>query len=748
MDDSFHQLANVTTVGNADALTIPHARSLLDAVERNRDYTLLEIQRHPADGLATSECLIVEVECDGVPPKSPVDIRYRERLALVVPNDPKRLIEVLALRRDFPILIHQNQGLRGGPPSLCLYFEPPAAVLRTWTPQMFLRRIQWWLEKSARNELHPADQPIEHLFFASKYEMVLPWNLADLHKDPTQRFRVTLQQVRPDLGFTCFLEPISNGMPNAKTVTHIELMLPSIVHGFVERDPVTLGELSDLLAQRGVDFIASLREQLRGSVGENGATTSENDTATIILLHVPIRRNSDVEPDGITHRAFVVPVAALELGVATGALFVLEKRYYNDVLNTHPSNLWRDQAVLPMGVLIKNDAAAARRQSGILDEGPAGILIGAGSLGSAMLNLWGRGGWGRWTVIDNDHIKPHNLSKHTAYAQHIGELKSTVVTDLQAAAMEGAVQFVPIVADATDLAQESVAQALSVANLVIDASTTLEYPRATSSADALPRHFSAFVTPDGNAAILLAEDADRKLRLRTLEAQYYRALIQEEWGSTHLKDQVSTFWSGTSCRDISTVLPYSRILGHASCLAEQIQAASTCDAALIRVWQRDPSRGGVHAYDVPVLPEQRFPLEEFDVFIDGGVEQQLRNLRRQEFPNETGGVLLGYYDFNVKAVVIVVGLPAPPDSKSSEDSFERGVVGLAEAVKDANTRTGGMVSYIGEWHSHPPGHSASPSSHDFTQLLHLALGMADDGLPAIQLIVGEQDLQVLKGEVK
>ena len=59
-----------------------------------------------------------------------------------------------------------------------------------------------------------------------------------------------------------------------------------------------------------------------------------------------------------------------------------------------------------------------------------------------------------------------------------------------------------------------------------------------------------------------------------------------------------------------------------------------------------------------------------------------------------------------------------------------------------------MVGYIGEWHSHPPGHSASPSRDDIEQLVHLTLGMAEDGLPAIQLIVGEQDLHLLQGEVR
>jgi integrative and conjugative element protein (TIGR02256 family) len=195
-------------------------------------------------------------------------------------------------------------------------------------------------------------------------------------------------------------------------------------------------------------------------------------------------------------------------------------------------------------------------------------------------------------------------------------------------------------------------------------------------------------------------------------------------------------------------MPYSRILGQASTLAEQIQTVAASENALIRIWQRDPVQGGVEVHDVPVVTERRIGLGGFDLFIDDGIELHLRSLRQKGLPSETGGVLLGYYDFNIKAVVLVAVLPAPPDSKASPGSFERGIAGLADAVNDAERRTAGMVGYIGEWHSHPPGNSASPSSYDLAQLIHLALGMADDGLPGIQLIVGEDDLRVVQGAVK
>lgn len=747
----YHKLVNVVEIADAAALTIPRARLLHDAVVRQRDFTIVQLLQYGKDETPKLECIIVDVECDGVPPKNSVGIQYRERLALCVSDDPRLLVEVLALRKDFPVLMHQNQGVPGAAASLCLYFEPVAAVMRTWTPQSFLRRIQWWLEKSARRELHPADQPVEHLFFATKYELVLPSNLPALRKSAEHRFVIARGPERPGGGFTCFLEAVpKDAAAKIGTTAPIELVLPPIVHGFVERDPATLGQLADILSRRGIELLPTLRATLQARVGDKGVAASADDKSTVVLLHIPVCRAEGEEPVGMTHRAFVLLTGGLELGVTTGALFVHDKKYFSaaGLIGAPPATEWRTQPLLPMAVLRRNDAAAARKQSGITDEGPVGVLIGAGSLGSAMLNLWGRAGWGGWTVIDKDHIKPHNLSRHTAYSQHIGCSKASVVADLHAAAMDGATEITPLDTDASYFSSGAVADALSVAKLVVDASTTLEYPRAVSAVDHFARHCSAFVTPTGNAAVLLVEDSQRLIRLRTLEAQYYRALIQESWGSDHLAGNAGSFWSGASCRDISMVLPYSRIMGQASTLAEQIPVAVAQDGAIIRVWQRDPVRGAVEVRDVAAVTERPMQLGEFTLFIDAGVELQLRDMRTKGFPNETGGVLLGYYDFNISAVVVVAGLPPPLDSKSSPGSFERGVAGLTEAVAEASRRTAGVVGYIGEWHSHPPGHSASPSRDDLVQLVHLALGMADDGLPAVQLIVGEQDLQVLQGAVK
>jgi hypothetical protein len=753
MTETYHELANTAEIKDESDLTIPRARALHDAIQIARDYSLVQIFRWPAKDSPALECFVVDVECDGVPSKNSKGILYRERLALCVPHDAKQLIKVLALRKDFPVFMHQFQVSPNEAASLCLYSESPSAVARTWTPQYFLRRIQWWLEKSSQGELHPSDQSVEPLFFTSNYELILPWNLDELRQQPGHRFVVIQGEERPDKSFTCFLIQTNPNCQIDRTVKHVDLVLPPIIHGLIERDPATLGQLSDMLKQRGITLIEHLRTALQYGIDTKGTVASASDIGTVILLHIPIMRKEGAKPEKIARRAFLVPVSSLELGVSCEALSLVDlarnsqPRYYKyeSVSNTLPSSAWRDQHILPMEVLIQSDGTAARRQSGIVEAGPTGVLVGVGSLGSALLNLWGRGGWGRWSAIDNDHIKPHNLSRHTAYSQHIGQPKATVAAHLHEAAMQGATTINPIVADACNLEQEPVLQAIKDAVLVVDASTTLEYPRAASSLDTLPRHFSVFVTPDGNGAVLLAEDQKRSHRLRTLEAQYYRALIECDFGKTHLSGHASTFQSGASCRDISLMMPYSRILGHASTLAEQIQAAAAEDSALIRIWQRDPASGAVAVHDVPVMAEQCLEFGDLNLYIDEGVLQRLRKLRQEQLPAETGGVLLGYYDFNINAAVVVAGLTAPPDSKSSPEFFERGTDGLKEAVEKASQRTSSEVRYIGEWHSHPPGCSASPSRDDLEQLIYLSLGMADEGLPVVQIIIGEQDVQVLQG---
>lgn len=731
-------------LSGANELSLPMARRIVAAVERNPDFRLVGLNRLGDPGKACWETIKVVVQTDGVPTRNQLGINYREPLALVVYSGSE-LPSVQTLRRSFPQLMHQNETLPSSARELCLYFEPTKAVMRGWTPELFLRRIQWWLANSAKGSLHPADQPVEQLFFVSKYELVLPWNFEALKKVDGLRFAVIPGDKRADGGTTFKLN--AGNDPGGKPVSFVQLDLPTVVHGQVLGSPANLGHLHQQLEERGVDFLAELKTKTQDFVGGTGRVAADDEDLLLILVNAPVKRTEDGPVERTHRRAYVLLGSLLTLGEKIGALMRVDGKYFVDTpLGDFKSDGdWQSEILLPAEVLFTNSKEAARKQAGLSDVGPKAALIGVGALGGMLMMLWGRMGWGDWTVIDKDRVKPHNLSRHLAMEFHIGQPKVHVARHLHSAALDNASTLDVVEADATELQHEHVRSALQKAEFVVDASTTLEYPRAVSMHDDFPRHASVFLTPSGRDSVLLVEDRDRKVRLRSLEAQYYRALIQHNFGQDHLDGNGGTFWSGASCRDISVVMPYSIVVAHAGNLADQVRCAQLKDGASIFIWKRDATTGATSFHAVPVDDEVVIQQDDFMLVFDKGVARRLVEMRAAKLPNETGGVLLGYYDFNVGMVVIVDALPAPPDSKGTPQGFDRGKEGLAEIVEEASRRTAGIVRYVGEWHSHPPGHSTRPSPDDRKQLDKLAQEMANDGLPVLQLIVGDSDIRIHRG---
>ena len=71
--------------------------------------------------------------------------------------------------------------------------------------------------------------------------------------------------------------------------------------------------------------------------------------------------------------------------------------------------------------------------------------------------------------------------------------------------------------------------------------------------------------------------------------------------------------------------------------------------------------------------------------------------------NETGGVFIGICNYKTKTIHVFDTIIAPADSKHNPVYFYRGIENLPEQVKQIKEITGGMIGYIGEWHTHPMG---------------------------------------------
>ena len=683
-------------------------------------------------------------------------IQYRERLGLQFFAGENRLPEVRALREDFPGTLHQYDVGRDEPVSLCLYFEAWSAVRRTWTPQRHLARIQWWLAETANGTLHRDDQPVEQIYFSSRLALVLPENF-ERQTEETDKVLVVAPRRSPGRREN---SPILVGrmvsVAEARKITNVPiqcvaLTLPPVVHGAIERIPVCLGALHDQMESRGAPIVQRLRAKIQQQTGEAGITVSEN-AYVLLVLKIPITRTAGGKPERVESKGFIVNAPLAKLGVACGALTLHEGKYYRDRLigteTVGEQTDWRDITIEPLEILQPFTAQLAQRTSGLTSPGPRGVLAGVGALGSCMAAIWQREAWGHWSFIDPDVLKPHNLVRHTGLEPQVGWPKVDVARCLGASILRSeSSQEADIFAGAADSGNPQVCDALESAELVVDATTTLEVPRELAGRDALKRIASVFITPSGLDSVLMIEDTRREIRIDCLEPQYYRAIVNESWGESHLLGKSGVRRVGAGCRDLSAVISHELITLHGATLARHIRLAFESEQPSVKVWQCDAESGGLRAEVVVLHQVLSERLNGLRIVWDEGIRQRVRQLRAEKLPNETGGVLLGYFDLPNASVYLADILPAPADSQGDPSGFTRGIDGLSAAVKRVSERTGGIVGYVGEWHSHPPRSSARPSTADIDQMASLASALHRDGLPALMLIVGEDEERWMVGEV-
>lgn len=739
-------------VATESDLRLEVAAKTIAVVRSHPDVDVIEC-RVLGEGETKSEIVVVECRCDGVPSRNRIGIQYRERLGLRFFANTSNPPEVRALRADFPCTAHQNHVGKNEPASLCLYFESWSEVRRTWTPQRHLDRIQWWLSETANETLHQADQPVEPIYFRSRFELVLPREF-EREVDQTGRVMVVEARAAEDEKESAvlvgrFVSAIEALEDRGAPIQCIALTLPAVLHGRIERIPTSLGDLHDQIASRGAPIDEALKQKLQALAGETGLSPAASDFSLLVMA-IPVKREGQATAEDTQTKGFVLNTGLGELGVKLGALMPLhEGKHYCEQhiggsVPVEPT-AWRDIVVEPLELLHPFSSGVARQSSGITSTGPIGVLAGAGAVGSALASIWQREGWGSWQYIDPDILKPHNLARHIGFEFQIGQRKIDVVQQLGEHILPAFSSEGPSVyGSASDFCNPAVCKALDSSQLVIDATTTLEVPRELAGREALSRCASVFVTPSGRDAVLLMEDAGRTTRLDCLEAQYYRAVINADWGGAHLRG-AGSLWVGAGCRQLSTVMSNEVVLLHSATLAKQVRLRYLEENPTIRVWQSDEESGGLSVAVVEAKGMLVESIEGLRIVWDEGVRGKVRAFRAERLPNETGGVVLGYFDLTRSSVYVVDVVPQPQDSEGDITGFTRGVEGLTEVVQMASDRTAGIVNYVGEWHSHPHGSSAQPSSADIYQMVHLANELRRDGLPALMLIVGEHDEQWLAG---
>jgi hypothetical protein len=715
-------------------------QELVDIIAISQHFKLIQLRKIPDTNY---EIAVVSV-CDGTyGPKNSVGLKRTEILGLTYDADQEFPWDIRALRRDFPITLHQNQTPENEPKSLCLYHSSWKAVQRSWTPQNFLTRILWWLRETANETIHKSDQAIEQLFFTNGIQLVLPHDF--LKKESNSETPYFIEKVEaPSTRALTFIAATRKTNERSQQWAHLTFEVPAIENNPVANLPNTLGSLHAQLEQKGSSLLQPLINAINlfkesQKQNHNNADKSEN---TFLIIFIPRLRHGQFERYDLL--GYLLKHSVNQIGISCGTLFrsPTDKEVYQESLTKQDCDEWKALEVCPVEVKTEIDPQRARKLSGITDAQSEfkGLIAGVGSLGSALSNLWSRIGWGTWSYVDNDIIQPHNIAKHIGYSDHIGYPKSILVKNFSDCLYKN-VDTTAFIADVTDNDKELMKK-ISECELIVDASTTVYVPRELSLRKDIPRTASVFVTPSGDSSVMLLEDRTRNVRLASLEAQYYRAiLLSNDWGENHLRMPDFQRVGGT-CRDISNAISYENIVMHSAILSKQLRKTVCSDSGRIDLWISENSTGEVQYRSIVVNHTHSASMGEWVVNWDDGFINEIKKLRKASLPKETGGVILGIVDTKSRQIHIVIGLSAPEDSDSSELHFYRGFVGLRATIEECQRRTADMVIYIGEWHSHPTLHSANPSSDDCILIQSLSDKMKEDGLPILMVIVSDDEFTI------
>lgn len=676
------------------------------------------------------------------------DIRPNETIALVFGAE-EIAPEALALTPDFPPVPHLILGEPGAPPMLCLYDAPWPEARLTWTPIGFVERVREWLAMTARGALHADDQPLEPLMLPTRYVLVLPADFFATGREEFGLSRLSVTAV-PSSDVRVLVARSSVDGPDPEG---IEFVLAGLrcrpqQHGVVRRAPRDLRELHELLTAAGTDLLGDLRRRLAASASDLRAMGAR----LLVAVAMPKTRNGGDEVEAEDVGVFLTGSTAAEVGVALGCLdrdpgSGAMSRLLRPDLERRGEGL---QIELVTPVLAFDRRCAARAAGFRAPDERRVVCVGGGALGSQVAVNLAREGFGRWTPVDGDHLLPHNLERHAAYGSAVGKGKAEALSLLLGSLFGDEPAPEPIQADVLrpGEARARLETAFAEADLIVDTSASVAVARHLARDVISPaRRISLFLSPSGNDLVLLAEDAARSITLDALEMQYHRAVASLLELEGHLASPAGRIRYARACRDVSAVIPQSRVGALAGIGAAALRRAVDDEAATIAVWRLRDDLGvdAVHVEVSGIVVERD---GDWQVSTDEGLLDLLRERRAGRLPNETGGVLLGSFDAQRRIVHVVEAVPSPADSLEWPTLYIRGAAGLAGEVQRVHAATLGQLRYIGEWHSHPDGCGCRPSTDDRVALAWLAEHMAAEGLPAVMAIVGENGHRFLLGSVE
>ncbi|MBN2181754.1 MAG: ThiF family adenylyltransferase [Sedimentisphaerales bacterium] len=375
-------------------------------------------------------------------------------------------------------------------------------------------------------------------------------------------------------------------------------------------------------------------------------------------------------------------------------------------------------------------------------------IIGAGALGSTIIDQLVRGGLCKVFIVDNDILSPHNLARHQLRNSELGFKKAegmaAYLNDLydNETATVYPHKLFPI--------ERHVLDELNNCKFVLDLSTS----RAVQVSLGECRHqgymkvpvVTGFMGAKGEVAFLLIDSFKKYINGNYLEAELIGMHQANSGVKKWLLSSKDVIEPGGGCRIVSSKVPWSLISlagGWAGQnIAGLIQETETLrDIGRIGVFEvyKEGLSWNTKSIWLNVKEPTVFERSGWFIYLSANVEKIIKETCLEKDGCEACGILLGTINRARKIAFITTSWRGPTDSDAGENYCVRGREGLRIKLDNNLRDTGSQEVYLGEWHSHPKG-STVMSAIDLATSKEMAKRLIEFGLPAILVITNGNEI--------
>ncbi len=183
-------------------------------------------------------------------------------------------------------------------------------------------------------------------------------------------------------------------------------------HGIIHRQPANLFELQHTLPGCGFRSGSAIKETIRNWI-LNKTNADILDAKLVLLIYLPKMRHVTGKIETTEVRAFLTLGKVREIGEALGLLERIGNM--SGMLIGQTNQSWEALKAIQIGIMQVHDMLTPKLAALMNGYAPCEnriVGIGTGALGPQVFNNLLRSGYGKWTLIDDDVLLPHNCARH------------------------------------------------------------------------------------------------------------------------------------------------------------------------------------------------------------------------------------------------------------------------------------------------------------------------------------------------